>query len=127
MANRVNEASEVWAKQRKEALKLIEGVDGLAMGGAILPPSQRSKAWNPARQESAAQSKKRKVGFVDGTPAVGIYEPHTNTICCEPFCIQLILSFFFVDSAHFYFQIERIHSQLQVDGRSCQSHPPSLT
>ena len=103
MANRVNEASEVWAKQRKEALKLIEGVDGLAMGGAILPPSQRSKAWNPAGQESAAQSKKRKVGFVDGTPAVGIYEPHTNTICCEPLCIQLF-SLFLLTLSTFLFR-----------------------
>lgn len=125
MANRVNEASEVWAKQRKEALKLIEGVDGLAMGGAILPPSQRSKAWNPAGQESAAQSKKRKVGFADGTPAVGIYEPHTNTICCELLCIQLF-SLFLLTLSTFSFQIEPIRNQPQVDGRSCQSHPPSL-
>ncbi|KAJ3506371.1 hypothetical protein NLJ89_g6908 [Agrocybe chaxingu] len=74
MANRVAAASDEWTKLRKEAVKIVDGVDGLMMGGAALPP-------NGSQQTSGGEqeTKKRKVR-IDTTPAVGVYEPHSNIV-----------------------------------------------
>ncbi|KAF8875218.1 chromatin remodelling complex Rsc7/Swp82 subunit-domain-containing protein [Gymnopilus junonius] len=103
MATRVDEANEMWTKQRKEALKVVEGVDGLVMGGAIPPPPGTrplAPGMRDLREEEEEgegeeelpngdvnvtevpkpKSKKRKVGFEDDIPAIGVYEPHGNLI-----------------------------------------------
>lgn len=105
MATRVAEANENWTKQRKEAVRVIEGVDGLVMGGALLPPSyNHQKAYEEEEDDDDGdnqgeksevvepikpKSKKRKVGFEDRTPALGVYEPHANVIQCSFFLILL--------------------------------------
>jgi len=110
MATRVAEANENWTKQRKEAVKVIEGVHGLVMGGALLPPSHDAQPLPKTYQEeeddddngedanqqngmtmevgepSKPKSRKRKVGFEGQTPALGVYEPHANIIQC---CLAL--------------------------------------
>lgn len=106
MATRVAEANENWTKQRKEAVRVIEGVDGLVMGGALLPPSYiHQKAYEEEEDDDGEnedeksevvepvkpKSKKRKVGFEDQTPALGVYEPHANVIQCSFFLIPELL------------------------------------
>jgi len=103
MATRVAEANENWTKQRKEAVKVIEGVHGLVMGGALLPPShdiqphhktyeeeedddigedadEQRKMTMEVGEPSKPKNKKRKVGFEGQTPALGVYEPHANIV-----------------------------------------------
>ena len=103
-ATRVAEANENWTKQRKEAVRVIEGVDGLVMGGALLPSSYNHQKTYEEEEEDdddgenkdekseavepiEPKSKKRKVGFEDRTPALGVYEPHANVIQCSLFLI----------------------------------------
>lgn len=109
MATRVSEASEEWGRLRKEAVKVVKGVDGLVLGGALLPPTemnQHPSAGNKPAAEEVEETneeeeeeegvqdqaavdnekpllKKRKVEFDINRPAVGIYEPHSHTIHCE--------------------------------------------
>lgn len=112
MATRVSEANEKWTKQRKEALKVVEGVDGLVMGGAIPPASENggTSTWKRGQDDGEAagededvvidvtegakkpKSKKRKVEFDEDIPALGIYEPHTNLIHCKKIllCVALL-------------------------------------
>jgi chromatin structure-remodeling complex protein RSC7 len=116
MATRVAEANENWTKQRKEAVRVIEGVDGLVMGGALLPPSYTHQKTYEEEEEDdddegenedeksevvapiKPKSKKRKVGFEDQTPSLGVYEPHANVIQCSFFLIlqdiNLLISHF---------------------------------
>jgi chromatin structure-remodeling complex protein RSC7 len=46
MATRVSDASSEWTKLRKEAVKVVEGVDGLMMGGSLMPPTDASVGNN---------------------------------------------------------------------------------
>ena len=108
MATRVNEANEMWTKQRKEALKVVEGVDDLKMGGAPSPPSGTrplapSHAQGLKMEEEEEESdvdmtdtpkskgKKRKVNAEDDTPGLGIYEPHGHLIHCKLYCVFFLL------------------------------------
>lgn len=93
MAMRVSEAGDEWAKLRKEALKVVEGVEGLAMGDVSVPSPPPAPAVNEEDEEDEEEDvegekknaatvdppplKKRKLGL--GKP-VGIYEPHANII-----------------------------------------------
>ena len=107
MATKVSDASAEWAKLRKEAVKVVEGVDGLIMGGALMPPMDASASNKPAVE--GIEDPKEKEGnvqdvvgqaLVDGEkplvkkslkrkkierPAVGVYDPHSHTIHCEIF------------------------------------------
>ena len=104
MAARVSDASAEWGKLRKEALKVVEGVDGLVLGGALVPPTDASTVKQAAEEAEEANEeeedkegvqdqamvdgeqpsvKKRKIGFEIERPAVGVYDPHSHTIHCE--------------------------------------------
>ena len=103
MAARVGDASAEWGKLRKEALKVVEGVDGLVLGGALVPPTDASTVKQAVEEVDEANEeeedkegvqeamvdgeqppvKKRKIGFETERPAVGVYEPHSHTIHCE--------------------------------------------
>lgn len=104
MATRVSDASTEWGKLRKEALKVVEGVDGLVLGGALMPatdagsikqaveepeePNEEDEDEEGVQDQATADGekplvKKRKVGFEMEGPAVGVYEPHSHTIHCE--------------------------------------------
>ena len=114
MAMRVSDASAEWSELRKEAVKVVQGVDGLVMGGALMPPLTEPK---PAVEEIEepkndkeednekgvqGQASKKAINVlgevVDGekktlakkrkkveTSAVGVYDPHSHTIHCEFF------------------------------------------
>jgi chromatin structure-remodeling complex protein RSC7 len=122
MAKRVTDASAEWGKLRKEAMKVVEGVDGLVMGGALMPPTDASAVIKQAVEEIEEEEedeegvqdqvtvdgekppvKKRKVGFEIERRAVGVYDPHSHTIHCEGYqllfgqCTEISLFFFFVD------------------------------
>jgi chromatin structure-remodeling complex protein RSC7 len=98
MAARVNDASAEWAKLRKEAVKVVKGVDGLVMGGALMPPTDVSAGNKPAVQEPNKEEEDvQDLTTVDGEKpsakkrkniernAVGVYDPHSHTIHCEIF------------------------------------------
>jgi chromatin structure-remodeling complex protein RSC7 len=107
MATRVSEASEEWGRLRKEAVKVVKGVDGLVMGGALMPPADASAGINkpaveeveePNDEEENEENVQDQVLAVDGEkplakkrrkkverPAVGVYDPHSHTIHCEIF------------------------------------------
>lgn len=118
MATRVREASAEWSKLRTEAVKVVEGVDGLVLGGALMPPMDANQPSAGSKQaveeveetneeeedEEGIQDqvavdgekpppKKRKVEFDIDSPAVGIYEPHSHTIHCEIANIASILQY----------------------------------
>lgn len=96
MAMRVSEAGEEWAKLRKEALKVVEGVEGLVVGDVSVPSPPPAPAVYEEDEEDEEEDverekknaatldppplKKRKLGL--GKP-VGIYEPHANIIHCR--------------------------------------------
>ena len=107
MATRVSDASAEWGKLRNEAMKVVEGVDGLVLGGALMPPTDASADNKQAVEETEEANeededeevvqdqatvdgenppvKKRKVGFEIERPAIGVYDPHSHTIHCEVF------------------------------------------
>jgi chromatin structure-remodeling complex protein RSC7 len=96
MAMRVSEAGDEWTKLRKEALRVVEGVEGLAMGDVSVPSPPPAPAVYEEDEEDEEEDvegekknaatldppplKKRKLGL--GKP-VGIYEPHANIIHCR--------------------------------------------
>jgi len=82
-------------------VKVVEGVDGLVLGGALMPPADASAAKQAVEEVEVANEgeednegvqdqatvdgenppvKKRKVGFAIERPAVGVYDPHSHTI-----------------------------------------------
>ena len=107
MATRVSDASAEWAKLRKEAVKVVEGVDGLVMGGALMPPMDASAGNNklsveeieePNDEVENEENVQDQALAMDGEkprvkktkkkierPAVGVYDPHSHTIHCEIF------------------------------------------
>lgn len=104
MATRVSEANENWTKQRMENLKVVEGVDGLVMGGGSTStggsssglPGVSSKVEQEDEDAAGEEAdhdvdvttvvkKKRKVEANEDTPALGIYEPHGNLIHCDSY------------------------------------------
>jgi chromatin structure-remodeling complex protein RSC7 len=113
MATRVCDASAEWGKLRKEAVKVVQGVDGLVMGGALMPPTDASAGNNkkPAVEEIKEPNDKEEdvqdQAMVDGQkkpsakkrkrierPAVGVYDPHSHTIHCEIFLKIIIPAIF---------------------------------
>jgi len=95
----VSEASAEWGKMRTEAIKAVKGVEGLVLGGALMPPTDVNQSNTGSKQpveevEEDAEGegiqdpsmvngekpllKKRKVK-IEG-PAVGVYEPHSHII-----------------------------------------------
>ena len=106
MATRVSDASSEWSKLREEAVKVVEGVGGLVMGGALMPPTDASAGNNkPAvREVQEAEDGVENEADVQDQPlvdgetkpvakkrkriertAVGVYDPHSHTIHCEFF------------------------------------------
>lgn len=97
MAMRVSEAGEEWAKLRKEALKVVEGVEGLVMGDVSVPSPPPAPAVYEEDEEDEEEDvegeKKRNAATLDPPPLkkrklglakpVGIYEPHANIIHCK--------------------------------------------
>jgi chromatin structure-remodeling complex protein RSC7 len=106
MATKVTDASAEWGKLRKEGMKVVKGVDGLVLGGALVPAADASavkmkqvaeeieEANEEDEDEEGVQDqaavdsekppvKKRKVEFEIERPAVGVYDPHSHTIHCE--------------------------------------------
>ena len=106
MATRVSDASAEWTKLRKEAVKVVEGVDGLVMGGALMPPADASakpavEEIEEPKDEVENEDDVQNQALVDGEkkpsvkkrkkfdrPAVGVYDPHSHTIHCEIFFIN---------------------------------------
>jgi chromatin structure-remodeling complex protein RSC7 len=104
MAMRVSDASAEWAELRKEAVKVVQGVDGLVMGGALMPPLTDASNNKPAVEEIEEPNDDEKEEdvqdqtLVDGEKkplakkrkkiersAVGVYDPHSHTVHCEFF------------------------------------------
>ena len=140
MATRVNDASAEWAKLRKEAVKVVEGVDGLVMGGALMPPTDASANNKPAvkeieepKEEEEDEKGVQDQALVDGEkstvkkslkrkrierPAVGVYDPHSHTIHCE---ISVHYSAIYIFNSFFSIpQIGQIHNLHRLDGRLSQ-------
>ena len=142
MATRVSDASSEWSKLREEAVKVVEGVGGLVMGGALMPPTDASAGNNkPAvREVQEAEDGVENEADVQDQPlvdgetkpvakkrkriertAVGVYDPHSHTIHCEfffPIMIPAILR-----SNNFslsILQIGLIHNLHLLDGRLSQ-------
>ena len=95
MAMRVSEAGDEWAKLRKGALKVVEGVEGLAMGDVSVPsppPAPAVYEEDEEDEEEDVEGEKKNTATVDPPPLkkrklglgkpVGIYEPHVNIIHC---------------------------------------------
>lgn len=118
MATRVGDASSEWTKLRKEAVKVVQGVDGLVMGGALIPPTDASTANNKPAVEEIEEPKEevdneghvQDQALVDGETkpsakkrkkiertAVGVYDPHSHTIHCEIFFSIMIPAIFICD------------------------------
>ena len=108
MATRVSDASAEWAKLRKEAVKVVQGVDGLVMGGALMPHTDASAGKKPVvkeveepKEEEEDEKGVQDQALVDGEKptvkkkslkrkriersAVGVYDPHSHTTHCEIF------------------------------------------
>ena len=112
MAMRVSDASAEWSELRKEAVKVVQGVDGLVMGGALMPPltdpkpavEEIEEPKNDKEEDNEkgvqGQASKKAINdsgeVVDGekkplakkrkkveSSAVGVYDPHSHTIHCE--------------------------------------------
>lgn len=133
MATRVGDASAEWGKLRTEAVKVVEGVDGLVLGGALMPPTEMNQlgANNKQGIEEANEEEEEEEGIqdqatVDGEkpilkrrkveegPAVGIYEPHSHTVHCELIAFHI---FFGITLKNFDSQTGRIHNPHRLDGR----------
>jgi len=101
VATRVSDASSEWSKLRKEAVKVVEGVGGLVMGGALMPPTDASAGNSKPAVREIEESEDgvenevnvRDQALVDGETkpvakkrkkierqAVGVYDPHSHTI-----------------------------------------------
>ena len=109
MATRVSDASSEWSKLRKEAVKVVEGVGGLVMGGALMPPTDASTGNKKPAVTEVEESEGgvenevdvQDQALVDGETkpvtkkrkkidrsAVGVYDPHSHTIHCEIFFLN---------------------------------------
>jgi hypothetical protein len=135
MATRVSDASSEWTKLRKSAVRVVQGVDGLVMGGALAPATDASAVQKPAVEEIEKPKEevenKDDQALVDGVTkplvkkrkkaerqAAGVYDPHSHTIHCE--------IFFFNHGSHnillfeLFPQIGQIHNLHRLDGKLSQ-------
>ena len=131
MATRVSDASSEWARLRKEAVNVVEGVDGLIMGGALMPPTDANASNNKRAVEKIEEPKDEvenedEEALVDGEtkptpkkrrkverPAVGVYDPHSHTIHCE-FFFSIMITTIYIP------QIGQIRNLHRLDGRLSQ-------
>ncbi|KAF8718931.1 hypothetical protein AX14_011654 [Amanita brunnescens Koide BX004] len=92
MATRVLETGEEWAKCRKESLKAWAGIDALGGGDGTLQPIYGSGKGKEAEEEEEADekdnaeqaAKRRKVADEKDERPLGVYEPHSGIVQCEP-------------------------------------------
>lgn len=107
MATRVGEANEGWAKQRREAVKSVESLIGVAPAVSAHTQSQPPAVVQAPKDNGEEEGgevnatddvpkpkpKKRKVEFEQNTPILGAYEPHSNIIQCKHILTQIFAHF----------------------------------